>query len=106
MCAQPADPAKVNNNHTNVPAPVEMAQAGSTDSGPSKQRRPRIGADGAGRNLVVRGVRRDPPNMHKLARVVASLAASMSAEETGQQPACAEPDASAASPRDDRRDAA
>jgi hypothetical protein len=44
--------------------------------------------------------------MRKLARVVASLAASMLAEETGQQPACAEPDASAASRRDGRRDAA
>ena len=47
-----------------------------------------------------------PPNMRKLARVVASLAASMLAEETGQQPVCSEPDASAASPRDGRRDAA
>lgn len=102
MCAQPADPAKVNNNHTDVPAPVESGQAGSPDSGPSKQPRSRVGVGGAGRNLVVRGVRRDPPNMRKLARVVASLAASMLAEETGQQPLCSEPDATAASPRDDR----
>lgn len=106
MCAQPADPAKVNNNHTDIPAPVELEQDAGTDSVPSKQPRPRVGAGGAGRNLVVRGVRRDPPNMRKLARVVASLAASMLAEETGQQPAYSEPDASAASPRDGHRDAA
>jgi len=66
----------------------------------------RVGAGGAGRNLVVRGVRRDPPNMRKLARVVASLAATMLADETGQQPVRSEPDTSAASPRDSRRDAA
>jgi hypothetical protein len=106
MCAQPADPAKVNNNHTDVPAPVELEQHAGTDSVPSKPPRSRVGAGGAGRNLVVRGVRRDPPNMRKLARVVASLAASMLAEETGQQPVCSEPDASAASPRDGRRNAA
>lgn len=31
----------------------------------------------SGRNLVVRGVRRDPPDVHKLAQVVASLAEDM-----------------------------
>jgi hypothetical protein len=106
MCAQPADPEKVNNNRADVPAPVELERHASAGSAPSEQPRPRVGAGGAGRNLVVRGVRRDPPNMRKLARVVASLAATMLADETGQQPVRSEPDTSAASPRDSRRDAA
>jgi hypothetical protein len=56
--------------------------------------------------LVVRGVRRDPPDIRKLARVVASLAAAMLEDKAGEQPPRAEPDTSGASPRDRRRDAA
>jgi hypothetical protein len=50
--------------------------------------------------LVVRGVRRDPPDIRKLARVVASLAADMLAAESGDQPPRAEQDAADADHRD------
>ncbi|WP_285746317.1 hypothetical protein [Lentzea sp. NBRC 105346] len=58
------------------------------------------------RNVVVRGVRRDPPDIRKLARVVASLAADMLGAESGEQPTPAEPDSAGASHRDHRSDAA
>jgi hypothetical protein len=106
MCAQPADPNKVNNNCGDGSAPVEPERHESAGNVPSEQPRPRVGAGGAGRNLVVRGVRRDPPNVRKLARVVASLAATMLAEESGQQPLASEPDTPTVSPGDAHRDAA
>ncbi|MEU0466677.1 hypothetical protein ABZ215_21955 [Amycolatopsis sp. NPDC006131] len=56
--------------------------------------------------MVVRGVRRDPPDIHKLARVVASLAADIVAAESGERPPTAKPDTADASDRDQRRDAA
>jgi hypothetical protein len=107
MRAQPDEPEQVNDNRVDdVPAPVELEQRSGPGSAPSGQPRPRAGAGGAGRNLVVRGVRRDPPDIRKLARVVASLAAAMLEDETGGQPPRAEPDTSGAGPRNRRRDAA
>jgi hypothetical protein len=102
MCAQPRNPDQPNNDHADIPAPVEQQQESPT-SASSRQSRRRSGAGRTGRNLVVRGVRRDPPNVRKLARVVASLAADMVAAESGEQPPSAEPDASH---RDHLRDAA
>jgi len=89
MCAQPHDPGQINDNHADLPAPVELEQQKRPESG----HRSRGGAGKAGRNLVVRGVRRDPPDIRKLARVVASLAADMLDNEAGEQPPHAEPDA-------------
>jgi hypothetical protein len=106
MCAQPHNPEQANDNRADVPAPVEQEQQESPVSAPSRQPRPRVGAERTGRNLVVRGVRRDPPDIRKLARVVASLAADMLAAETGEQPPRAEPDTTSTSHRDHRRDAA
>lgn len=99
MCAQPRNPDQANDNLADVPAPAEQQQESPTSTS-SRQSRRRSGAGRTGHNLVVRGVRRDPPDMHKLARVVASLAADMLAAETGEQPPSAEPDAADASHRD------
>ncbi|MEV6444700.1 hypothetical protein [Amycolatopsis sp. NPDC051716] len=103
MCAQPRNADQPNDNHADVPAPVDDQQQDSPTSASSKQSRRRSGAGRTGRNLVVRGVRRDPPDMHKLARVIASLAADMAAANSREQPPFAEPDASH---RDHLRDAA
>jgi len=94
MCAQPRNPDQPNNNHAHVPAPVDDQQQESPTNPSSRQSRRRSGAGRTGRNLVVRGVRRDPPDMHKLARVIASLAADMAAADAREQPPPAEPDAS------------
>ena len=102
MCAQPRNPDQANDNVADLPAPGELQQ-GSPANAPSRQPRQRGGAGRAGRNLVVRGVRRDPPDIRKLARVVASLAAEMLAAESGDQPPRAESDAADA---DHLRDAA
>jgi len=102
MCAQPRNPDQPNNNRAHVPAPVADQQQESPTSASSRQSRRRSGVGRTGRNLVVRGVRRDPPDVHKLARVIASLAADM-ATDSGEQPPPAEPDASH---RDHLRDAA
>lgn len=99
MCAQPRNPDQPNDNRADIPAPVETQQ-GSPDNAPSRRPRQRGGAGRAGRNLVVRGVRRDPPDIRKLARVVASLAADMLAAESGDQPPRAEQDAADADHRD------
>jgi hypothetical protein len=92
MCAQPRNPDQTNDTAASIPAAVELQQGNSANA-PNRQPRQRGGASRAGRNLVVRGVRRDPPDIHKLARVVASLAADMLAAESGDQPPRAEPDA-------------
>lgn len=105
MCAQPRNPDQPNDNRADVPAPVEQQQESPTSTSRRQSRR-RSGAGRTGHNLVVRGVRRDPPDMRKLARVVASLAADMLAAESGEQPPSAEPDAADASHRDHLRDAA
>jgi len=94
MRAQPRDPEHAND----VPAPVEQQQGNPTT--PSRQPRLRSSAGRTGRNLVVRGVRRDPPDIRKLARVVASLAADMLEADSGEQPPPAEPDTAGASHRD------
>lgn len=47
----------------------------------TKKKHKRGNARRTGQNLVVRGVRRDPPDVHKLAQVLASLAADMVEEE-------------------------
>ena len=99
MCAQPRNPDQPNDDRTDVPALVEQQQERPA-SASSRQSRRRSGAGRTGRNLVVRGVRRDPPDMRKLARVVASLAADMLAAESGEQPPPAEPDTAGASRRD------
>jgi len=92
MCAQPRNPDQANDNAANIPAAVELQQESSANA-PSRQPRQSARAGRAGRNLVVRGVRRDPPDIHKLARVVASLAAALLAAESGDQPPRTEPDA-------------
>ena len=94
MCAQPRNADQPNDNHADVPAPVDDQQQDRPTSASSKQSRRRGGAGRTGRNLVVRGVRRDPPDMHKLARVIASLAADMAAADPRAQPPSVEPDAS------------
>jgi hypothetical protein len=106
MCAQPRNPEHANDNRADIPAPAEHEQRETLGSGPSRQPRRRVGAGRAGRNLVVRGVRRDPPDIRKLARVVASLAADMLANEPGGQAPPAETDTTGASHSDHRRDAA
>ena len=103
MCAQPRNSDQPNDNRADVSAPVDDQQQDSPTSASSRQSRRRSGAGRTGRNLVVRGVRRDPPDMHKLARVIASLAADMVAADSREQPPPAEPDASH---RDHLRDAA
>lgn len=102
MCAQPRNPDQPNDNLADVPAPVEQQQESPTRPSSGQPRR-RSGAGRTGHNLVVRGVRRDPPDMRKLARVIASLAADMVAADSREQPPPAEPDASH---RDHLRDAA
>lgn len=49
----------------------------------TKKKHKRGNARRTGQNLVVRGMRRDPPDVHKLAQVLASLAADLVEEETG-----------------------
>jgi hypothetical protein len=105
MCTQPHNPEQANDNRADVPAPVKQEQ-GSPSNAPSGQPRPRVAAGRAGRNVVVRGVRRDPPTIRNLARVVASLAADLVENETGEQPPLAEPDSSGANDRNLRGHAA
>lgn len=105
MCAQPRNSDQPNGNRAEVPAPAEQQQEGAAGTS-SKQPRPRSGAGRTGRNLVVRGVRRDPPDMRKLARVIASLAADMVAADSGEQPPSVGPATADASHRDHLRDAA
>ena len=103
MCAQPRNSDQPNDNRADIPAPVDDQQQESPTSASSRPPRRRSGAGRTGRNLVVRGVRRDPPDMRKLARVIASLAADMAAADAREQSPSAEPDASS---RDQLRDAA
>ncbi|GAA3432358.1 hypothetical protein GCM10018954_019610 [Kutzneria kofuensis] len=105
MCAQPRTPDQPNDNCADVPAPANQEQE-SPISAPNRQPRRRVGAGRAVRNVVVRGVRRDPPDMHKLARVVASLAADLVQAEAGEQTLPAEPGTAGVDHRDHRRDAA
>lgn len=77
-----------------VTVPTEPQPRGNV-SPPVRKTRRRGNARHTGRNLVVRGVRRDPPDVHKLAQVVASLAAEMLKDETDvEQSALADTDAS------------
>lgn len=106
MCAQPRNPDQTNDNCADVPAPADQEQQESPISAPNRQPRRRVGAGRAVRNVVVRGVRRDPPDMHKLARVVASLAADLVQAKASEQTLPAEPGAADVGHRDHRRDAA
>ncbi|MGB3439989.1 MAG: hypothetical protein WBA97_14675 [Actinophytocola sp.] len=106
MCAQPRNPDQANDNYVDVSAPADQEQQESPDDTQTRQPRRHVGAGRTVRNVVVRGVRRDPPDTSKLARVVASLAAAMLAVESGEQPALAESDTAGASHRDHHRDAA
>ncbi|MER6759143.1 MULTISPECIES: hypothetical protein [Amycolatopsis] len=103
MCAQPRNADQPNDDRADVPAPVDDQKQEGPASASSTQSRRRSGAGRTGRNLVVRGVRRDPPDMRKLARVIASLAADMVAADSREQPPPAEPDDGH---RDHLRDAA
>lgn len=106
MCAQPRTPDQTNDDCADVPAPADQEQE-SPVSAPNRQPRRRVGAGRAVRNnVVVRGVRRDPPDMHKLARVVASLAADLVQAKAGEQTLPTEPGTADAGHRDHRRDAA
>lgn len=67
-----------------VTVPTEPQPLGNVDT-PAKKTRKRGNARRTGHNLVVRGVRRDPPDIHKLAQVIASLAAEMLEDETGDE---------------------
>lgn len=106
MCAQPRNPDQTNDDCADVPAPADQEQQGSPVNAPNRQPRRRVGAGRAVRNVVVRGVRRDPPDMRKLARVVASLAADLAQAEASEQTLPAEPSIADASRPDHRRDAA
>lgn len=64
-----------------VTVPTEPPRANVSTS--TKKKHKRGNARRTGQNLVVRGVRRDPPDVHKLAQVLARLAADMVEEETG-----------------------
>lgn len=59
-----------------VTVPAEPLPADGADQPNTKPRR-RGNAHRTGRNLVVRGIRRDPPETRKLAHVIASLATEM-----------------------------
>lgn len=98
--AQPRSPGQINGNRGDVPALADQKQQEDLASAPSRQSRWRAGAGRTGRNVVVRGVRRDPPDIRKLARVVASLAADMVAAESGERPTPSEPDTASANHRD------
>jgi hypothetical protein len=104
--AQPRNPDQTNDNRGPASAPADQKQQGNLASAPNRQSRWRAGAGRAARNVVVRGVRRDPPDIRKLARVVASVAADMVAAESGEQPTPAEPDTASANHRERHRDAA
>lgn len=106
MCAQPRNPDQSTDNRADVPAAADQEQQRSPVNAPNRQPRRRVGAHRTVRHVVVRGVRRDPPDIHKLARVVASLAADIVAAESGERPPTAKPDTADASDRDQRRDAA
>ena len=67
-----------------VTVPAERQRRGNVGTSAKKKRKQR-NARRTGQNLVVRGVRRDPPDIHKLAQVVASLAADMLENETGDE---------------------
>lgn len=86
-----------------VTVPTEPQPRGNASASARKTRR-RGNARRTGQNLVVRGVRRDPPDIHKLAQVVASLAAEMLEDETDdEQPALADTDASDSATTADQR---
>ena len=106
MCAQPRNPDQTNDDCADVPAPAHQEQQGSPLNTPNRQPQRRVGAGRPVRNVVVRGVRRDPPDMRKLARVVASLAADLAQAEASEQTLPAEPGIADASRPDHRRDAA
>lgn len=71
--------------HDAVVHPFRKQEPRSNTRTPIKKTRRRGNARRTGQNLVVRGVRRDPPDIHKLAQVVASLAADMLEDETGDE---------------------
>lgn len=66
---------------------------GNADTPVNQTRKPR-NTRRTGHNLVVRGIRRDPPDLHKLAQVVASLAADMLEGNTDEQPGLADSETS------------
>lgn len=51
---------------------------------PTTQAQHRRNTRRTGRHVIVRGARHDPPDVHKIAQVVADLAASMAPHETDQ----------------------
>src|SRR5690606_33027544 len=86
-----------------VTVPTEPQPRGNANA-PARKTRRQGNARRTGPNPVVRGVRRDPPDSHKLAQVVASLAAEMLEDETDdEQPALADTDASDSTPTADQR---
>ncbi|WP_277670160.1 hypothetical protein [Saccharomonospora viridis] len=86
-----------------VTVPTEPQPRGNANA-PARKTRRQGNARRTGQNLVVRGVRRDPPDIHKLAQVVASLAAEMLEDETDdEQPALADTDASDSATTADQR---
>lgn len=103
------DPVTVGNDERSdtvakLPRPAESAGVtvqtepvlrGGTGSRAKKSRK-RGNARRTGQNLVVRGVRRDPPDVHKLAKVVASLAADMVETDMDEQPKLTDPEAAGA----------
>jgi hypothetical protein len=99
MCAQAHNPEQPKDNLADLPATTPQEQQESPTSAPTTRPRPTVHAGKAGRNLVVRGVRRDPPDIRKLARVVASLAAAMAEAATTEEPPRAEPNTSDPSSR-------
>lgn len=64
-----------------VTVPTEPLPPGGADQPNTKPKR-RGNAHRTGRNLVVRGIRRDPPETRKLAHVIASLATEMLEDAT------------------------
>ncbi|GAA5102889.1 hypothetical protein [Haloechinothrix salitolerans] len=61
---------------------VPLPQQHTSDRTTRRRRRSAPGAT----NVIVRGERHDPPDAHKLARVMASLAADTGQDETDEQP--------------------
>ncbi|GGM81041.1 hypothetical protein GCM10012275_59610 [Longimycelium tulufanense] len=90
-----------------VTVPTAPPQPRNTNTAP-KRTRQRRNSRRTGHNLVVRGVRRDPPDRHKLARVVASLAADLLKDETSERASITDTDTAdtAAAERKTRRRAA
>lgn len=67
------------NQHPNV---ANRINAGAGSAGVTVPPTARSHSNRTGQNLVLRGVRRDPPDLHKLAEVLASLTTEMLEEET------------------------